>query len=249
MDQTNVMANTVGSNTITNTSGAAAKNAAELNYTAPEGYVAEKFTFRETTDPDTKKVIPKPDPVVIAFKPTTLDQLQAMLKPIDESADDEVKLTTAKIQELILSSINEVKRTHIRKVLFDDLNLDEIRVSHTIDPSLYDIETIALMPPARRGAVGIEEELWEDFTKNYIVVIQEHGMDEKRAKVGADILRNKLNKVKQNKDALQQFAQRIDTWYTNTQEGEKFESVYKYLADRVQKLIVANEPQNVLASF
>ena len=52
----------------------------------------------------------------------------------------------------------------------------------------------------------------EDFVKElYLVVIQEHGMDEKRAKVGADILKNKLNKVKQNKDALQQFAQRIDT--------------------------------------
>jgi len=242
-DQTNVAGTTA---TITNTTGA---TVAAKDYIAPPGFIAEKFSFRETTDPDTKKVIPKPDPVVIGFKPTTLDQLKEYLEPANESDDDERKLTVAKIQELILTSINEVKRTHIRKVLFDDLVLDEVRASHTIDPSLYDIETIALMPPARRGAVGIEDEMWEDFTKNYILVIQEHGMDEKRAKVGADILKNKLNKVKQNKDALQQFAQRIDTWYTNTQEGEKFEPVYKYLADRVQKLIVANEPQNVLASF
>lgn len=241
-DQTNVATTTAA---ITNTSGATK----QPDYVAPPGYIAEKFSFRETTDPETKKVTPKPDPVVIGFKPTTLDQLKSYLEPVPEDADDERKMTVAKIQELILTSINEVKRTHIRKVLFDDLSLDEIRASHTIDPELYDIQTIALMPPARRGAVGIEDEMWEDFVKNYILVIQEHGMDEKRAKVGADILKNKLNKVKQNKDALQQFAQRIDTWYTNTLEGEKFEPVYKYLADRVQKLIVANEPQNVLASF
>ena len=82
---------------------------------------------------------------------------------MSEDADDETKMTVAKIQELILTSINEVKRTHIRKVLFDDLSLDEIRASHTIDPELYDIQTIALMPPARRGAVGIEDEMWGRF--------------------------------------------------------------------------------------
>lgn len=214
-------------------------------YVAPEGFIAETFNFKESTDKDTGKKIPKPDPVVIDFKPTTLEDVAVLLQG-DPNTPVE---TTAKVRELILTSLNDVKRTHIKKVLFDDMDLDELRASHTIDPALYDLVTIALMPPARRGAVGIEEEVWDSFETDYQEVMQANGVDEKRAKVGANIIRNRFNKVKSNLDALKQFELRITTWYTNTKNGEVMEPVYKYLSDRVQKLIVANQPEAVLQSF
>lgn len=230
---------------------AAASNASEgaankeMKYVAPEGFIAETFNFKESTDKDTGKKIPKPDPVIIDFKPTTLTDVYVLLNG-DESTPAE---TTEKVRELVLTSLNDVKRTHIKKVLFDDMDLDELRVSHTIDPALYDLVTIALMPPARRGAVGIEEEVWDSFETDYQEVMQANGVDEKRAKVGASIIRNRFNKVKSNLDALKQFELRITTWYTNTKNGEVMEPVYKYLSDRVQKLIVANQPEAVLQSF
>ena len=219
-------------------------NGKPAKYESPTGYVAETFSFKETKDKDTGKVIPKPDPVIVDFKPTTLEEIANLLNGTGMPEE-----TTAKVRDLILVSLNDVKRTHIKKVLFDDMDLDELRQSHMIDPSLYDLVTIALMPPARRGAVGIEDEVWDMFEQDYQDVMQANGVDEKRAKVGANILRNRLNKVKSNLDALKQFELRISTWYTNTKNGEAMEKVYGYLSDRVQKLIVANEPQTVLQSF
>lgn len=227
-----------------NTNNANTSGKKDEKYVAPPGFIAETFSFKETKDKDTQKVIPKPDPVIVDFKPTTLDEIAALLNGTGMPEE-----TTAKVRDLILISLNDVKRTHIKKVLFDDMDLDELRTSHTIDPELYDLVTIALMPPARRGAVGIEDEVWDSFEQDYQEVMQANGVDEKRAKVGANILRNRLNKVKSNLDALKQFELRIGTWYTNTKNGEIMEGVYKYLSDRVQKLIVANEPQTVLQSF
>lgn len=218
---------------------------ADEKYVAPEGFIAETFNFKESTDKETGKKIPKPDPVIIDFKPTTLEDVSILLAGDPETPAE----TTAKVRELILTSLNDVKRTHIKKVLFDDMDLDELRTSHAIDPSLYDLVTIALMPPARRGAVGIEEEVWDSFEIDYQEVMQANGVDEKRAKVGANIIRNRFNKVNRNLDALKQFELRITTWYTNTKNGEVMEPVYKYLSDRVQKLIVANQPEAVLQSF
>ena len=229
--------------------------------------VAVKCNFRKSKD-DAGNEIPAIDPVTFNFHAldakdvvrlmfqgkvddATMGQLQDLftVAPIPEGQKPAEPTDQDKVLSTILAAVNEVTLDHIKKVVFDDVDLNVVRTSKELDPALYDFTMIALLPPNRRGAVGIEDETWEEFVADYVSVIQHHGMDEKRARVGADIMKNRLNKVKSNKPALEQFKMRIQTWYANSSKAEQLTPVYTYLIDRVEKLITNNEPVTILQSF
>lgn len=226
-----------------------------------------KCNFRKSKD-DAGNEIPAIDPVTFNFHALDAgDVIQLMFKDkVDEATMDQLKglfivppvpegqkapepTEQDKVVGMILTAVNSVTLDHVKKVVFDDVDLNVVRQTKELDPTLYDFTMIALLPPSRRGAVGIEDEMWDDFVADYVEVIQHHGMDEKRAKVGADIMKNRLNKVKSNKQALEQFKVRIQTWYSNSSRAEALTPVYTYLIDRVEKLIATNEPLTVLQSF
>lgn len=206
----------------------------------PEGFV--KFGFRKTKDPETQKEIPAPDPIIMKFQSETVQSVAALLNGEGLTPEE-----TEKVREFIVGCVNDAKKEYV-KTLFDDVGYDEAR-ANGIAPELYDVKVIAMLPPTRRGASGIPDELWEEFVADYQEVIVHHGVDVKRAKVGADIMRGRFNKVRQQKEALLQFKTRIQTWYNHSSKAEQLATVYEYLIERAEKLIAANEPQNVLASF
>jgi hypothetical protein len=103
------------------------------------------------------------------------------------------------------------------------------------------------LPPASKTV--FDEETWSAFKEDYISVITQHGVLPAQAKVGAEHFAARLNRVKGNTDALEQFAKRLETWYGNTRKGEELMKVYQYLAQRINDFIAANQPENVLTSF
>lgn len=213
--------------------------------------VTKNFNFRATLDPNDptgKAKIPAAEP--LKELKLTLMEKQDIINLINGMKPNKTILSVeeqAKVDELIVDSINSVAIDYVKN-LFDDIGLEKVRVEG-IDPELYDFSLIAMLPPSTRGATGIDDDTWDDFEQDYVSVMTQHGIEEKRAQVGASILKNKLVKVRQSIDALKQFEQRIQMWYGHTSKGETLAAVYTYLNARVQKFIVANEPQQVLASF
>jgi hypothetical protein len=131
--------------------------------------------------------------------------------------------------------------------LIEDIGVEKVR-TEGLDPALYSFQVIANLPAASKTV--FDDETWASFKADYIEVMTETGgVDQQRAKVGAEILATRLNKVKGNKTALEQFRDRIKTWYNNTKKDEEFVKVYQYLIGRCEDFIKANEPEAVLASF
>ena len=196
--------------------------------------VEKKFGFRKTKD-DNGAEVAAPEPILVKLNLCTLEDVIRLANSED-----------AKVQEMLVDAVNTPILSYCRD-LIDEIGIEDVRTGG-IPSDRYSFEIIANLPPTARGA-GIEDEVWKAFAMDYQEVITATGIDAKRAEVGAAILVGKLNKVKNNKDALEQFKQRINIWFSNSSKQEDLASVYQYLNGRVEKFLVANAPQNVLASF
>lgn len=195
--------------------------------------VDKKFGFRKTKD-DAGNEIAAPEPVVLK---TTLLDIEGVIELL-KSEDD-------KVLEMVVDSLNTPILGYIRQ-LIEDIGVEKVR-AEGLDPSLYSFQLIANLPAASKTV--FDEDTWNAFKADYIEVIVANGVDVPRAKVGAEILAGRLNKVKGNKTALEQFRDRIKTWYNNSSKAEEMQKVYQYLIGRCEEYIKANEPEAVLASF
>lgn len=195
--------------------------------------VDKKFGFRKTKD-DAGNEIPAADPITMKVHLVDLEEVIALLK----SEDD-------KVQEMVIDSLNTPILGYIRQ-LIEDIGVEKVR-AEGLDPSQYSFSVIANLPASSKTV--FDEDTWSAFKQDYIDVIVSNGVDQTRAKVGAEILAGRLNKVKSNKVALEQFRDRIKTWYNNSSKAEEMVKVYQYLIGRCEEFIKANEPEAVLASF
>jgi hypothetical protein len=197
--------------------------------------VEKKFSFRKTKDETTGKEIPAPEPIVTKVELLTLEDVVRLLQSGNQ-----------KVVDMVVDSLNAPILGYYRE-LIDDLGIDKVR-AEGIPAEKYTFETIAELPPASKSM--FDEETWNAFKEDYKTVIMEASqVDEKRATVGAEILAGRLNRVKGNLDALEQFKDRIMTWYSNSSKQEEMLKVYQYLLRRCEDFIVANQPEAVLATF
>lgn len=196
--------------------------------------VEKKFGFRATKD-DSGKETPAIEPII--RKDVQLLDLQAVVDLIS-SADP-------KVLEMVVDTLNGPILGYYRD-LIDIIGIDEVR-ANGIPPEKYSFELIANLPA--RSKTVFEEAVWNDFKADYISVLVANSIPAEKAKTGAEILAGRLNKVKGNLDALQQFKDRIKTWFGNSSKAEEMTPVYQYLIGRCEDFIAANQPEAVLASF
>jgi len=197
--------------------------------------VKRKFNFRKTKDETTGKEVPAAEPIEATLTLLSLDDVVRLLQGGDP-----------KVLEMMVDTLNAPSISYYRE-LIEDLGVENVR-KDGIPAERYSFEAIAALPPASKSM--FDEETWNAFKADYIsVIMAKGGVDENRAKVGAEILATRLNRVKGNLTALEQFQDRIKTWFGNTEKKEEMLKVYQYLIGRCEGFIAANQPETVLASF
>jgi len=209
--------------------------------------VDKKFGFRKTTD-DTGKVIPAPEPLNLKLALFNWEDIIAMIaaeskrEPIKNAKGEE---EPNKVKEMVIDCINTPIINYV-KDLIDTVGVEEVRAKG-IEPELYSFELIANLPPASKSM--FDEETWKAFKEDYMEVMAIVGVSPERAKIGAEHLAARLNRVKGNLEALEQFKGRINSWYSNSKKQEEFAKVFQYLLQRCEDFIKANQPETILASF
>lgn len=213
---------------------AAPEKPAEAAKPADTGPKKTKFYFKSRKEmqkqPDgTEKevVIPKPDPVEL---------------PIPElSLEDVINIATGEDQkqkDLLLEAVNNIVFAQARSLVDDD---PEKARKEGIDNSQLSWEFIANMPPATRRGGGIPDEVWDEFVKDYVEVMQHHGKTKEKAETGAKILAKRFNPVKDNKKVVKALQENVMLWYTNTSKQEDFMQVYETLTSKADTLLAKDE--------
>lgn len=197
--------------------------------------VEKKFGFRVTKNEEGKE-IPAPEPII--RKDVQLLDVTDVVRLL-QSGDQ-------KVIDAVIDSLNSVVLGYYRD-LIETIGIDEVR-ANGIPAEKYSFELIANLPA--RSKTVFEDAVWEEFKKDYLgVMVPAAGLTPDKAKVGGEILAGRLNKVRGNLVALNQFADRIKTWYANSSKQEEMLPVYQYLIGRCEDFIAANQPEAVLASF
>lgn len=202
--------------------------------------VKKKFGFRKSTEEvqvDGKiveKEVPAPAPIEMEVKLLELPDVVNLLKSGDE-----------KVLKAVVDTLNSPILSYIRE-LIDTYGVEDVR-SNGLPADKYSFETIANLPPASKAV--FDEATWSEFKTDYMEVVVANGVGLPQAKIGAEILATRLIRVKSNLPALNQFRDRIRTWYTNSSKQEQMLPVYEYLIGRCEGFIASNQPETILASF
>lgn len=210
------------------------------------------FFFKEKKDNSGKKTgykrpaltlnIPIPSAVSLA---SILSQgIKAYSEVIPEGAAVPAEVLSARNQlDLLLNAAADIIYSAARS----QVNEKEDISQETLDMSKLSWEHIANIPPAERKGTGISEETWDEFVKDYVTVMPEalkhQGISKTDEQIAtqAEILKKRFSAYRQNKKIVNYMRQMLSIWYQHTQQKEDFADVFKYLDERADTLLKADE--------
>lgn len=189
-----------------------------------------KFNFkaRKITDENGKEIgkTKKQPSLTVSLPVPTVDEIVAALQLPDvevppKKEGEEPTKETPKVKALLLDAIYDIIRTQAKSQLddaIDNFGTDEskqISVEY-LDYDKLNLQYIADLPPAQRGARAIPEEDWEAFFMDYMqVMVQVTGKPEDKIKNHVELFK-KPTRIKQNKDALALLVENLDIYLASS---------------------------------
>lgn len=106
-------------------------------------------------------------------------------------------------------------------------------------------EAIANAPEAERKGRGIPAETWKEFSADYISVMPAlTGKTEKQVGAAAEILVDKFNKLRSNKDykkIVRLLVDQLAIYMSNSPNADQFMDCVVFLTEKGQKILTAEE--------
>lgn len=105
--------------------------------------------------------------------------------------------------------------------------------------------TIANAPEAERKGRGIPADTWKEFSADYIAVMPAlTGKTEKQVGAAAEILVDKFNKLRSNKDykkIVRLLVDQLAIYMSNSPNAEQFMDCVVFLTEKGNKILTAEE--------
>ncbi len=145
--------------------------------------------------------------------------------------------------ELLLTSINDVIYSRTRELIagaIDDNAAVELNQAW-LDAKIVELawDTIAAIPPGKRGTTGIAKETWDAFEANYVEVMGAAHPERpiERTKMAAKYLKSKFSSIKSDKKAITLLQSLLGEWFATTTKGDDFAEVFAAVNTRADELL------------
>ncbi len=143
--------------------------------------------------------------------------------------------------QLILEAMETIVLNRAREII----NENEAISPDNFPYNLVTWEAIANQPDSERRGRGIPKEQWEEFAKDYIAVMPGvTGKTEKQIAAAAEILLDKFNKLRSNRDfkkILRLLLDQIALYLSNSPNAETYMDCVSFLTDKGERLLNAEE--------
>lgn len=140
--------------------------------------------------------------------------------------------------DLILEALQDVQISRARELVNENENI----TTENFPYEALNWETIANLPKAERRGGGISKELWEEFAKDYIIVMPAvSGKTEDQVKNAAKILLNKFQQVKTAKPILKLLKEQLALYLQHSPNAETYSECVDFLVDKADKFLNISE--------
>lgn len=139
--------------------------------------------------------------------------------------------------ELLGDIVADFVRSQVAGYVGDTENLNQ----ENFPADKFDFVFLANLPKEDRRSAAIAKEVWEAFTKDYILVMPARtGKSEQAVATAADIFLKKLAPVKTNKKVVEKLKEQLSI-YSETENAEQFEEVLSFLVKRADAYLAADD--------
>lgn len=204
-------------------------NQVQANFDNTVDKVAVKFSFR--------KVITKDEAsgIETESKRPTLELELPLLSVEGIVAEFQAG---GKRLDLIVEAIRDVQIARARELV----NENEAITAENFPYAQLSWEAIANLPKAERRGGGIPKEVWEDFSKDYVSVMQAAtGKTIEQVSNAAKILLNKFQAVKTNKPVLKLLKEQLGIYASTSSNAEQFSDCITFLVEKADSLLNQDE--------
>lgn len=136
--------------------------------------------------------------------------------------------------ELVMEAVKQIQIDRAREIINDDEKI----TAETFPYGELDWTKIANLPKAERRGGGISKETWDDFAKDYIVVMPAlTGKTAEQVANAAKILLNKFQSCKTNKPVLTLLKNQLALYAANSQNAEQFTDCITFLTEKADTFL------------
>ena len=191
-----------------------------------------KFGFRTIKDAETG-VETKRETIEVKIPVPSIEGLIAVFEAGGKGLD------------LLQQAVQEVIATAIKDRLSDDSSITAVNFPYAD----FTWEAIANQPESERKGRGISKEVWEDFIKDYIVVMPGlTGKEQKFIEKQAAILAQKLQPLKnhENKDKmLPKFKELLTVYVSGSASAEQFIECVDFINKKIDTFLNSEKDSNL----
>ena len=191
-----------------------------------------KFGFRTIKDAETG-VETKRETIEVKIPVPSIEGLIAIFEAGGKSLD------------LLQQAVQEVIASAIKDRLSDDSSITSVNFPYAD----FTWEAIANQPESERKGRGISKEVWEDFIKDYIVVMPGlTGKEQKFIEKQAAILAQKLQPLKnhENKDKmLPKFKELLTVYVSGSASAEQFIECVEFINKKIDTFLNSEKDSNL----
>lgn len=221
--------------TVKHPEGSPADTLSKLKNMPPEHLVNKEvtFSFKATTDKDTKEKIPARPALSLLIPYPTWDGVLESLT--DENSDN---------------GVNEAVRSYVIRLIHDDITAAaRQQVSDPERPvtkqeelaiNKLTIQYLAAQPESERRGGGIAAEVWASFEDAYIkVMTSKAGKDLEKATNAAKIFVKRFLPVRTRKPVIEFLRGELDKFFdaADEEQQEEFADVYEFLKKKADDLL------------
>jgi len=144
------------------------------------------------------------------------------------------EISDPNVANFVLDLVEEAIKDQVRQQLSDEEN--PVNRQEELDEKKLTLSYIANIPRSERTGSALSKEVFEDFGKDYIEVMQQFRAVEKVTHA-AKLFMGKLNSVKTDKRILKLLREQLATWAENTKQLEDLQEVYVFLDNRISTFL------------
>jgi hypothetical protein len=162
----------------------------------------------------------------------------AMQVPNIEGVAELLTSEDVKVQELILSLVQDTLTGYTRTFVESDADFDQAKFDALVAEGKISIEAIANLPRSERNTIGKED--LEDFAKDYVALMPGiTGKDVKKVQMAAGLFIERFKRVAGDNTILKVLQEQLGVFAEGCGEEvlAKHERVVTYLASKLEELL------------
>lgn len=191
------------------------------------------FSFKGTTDPNTKEKIPARPKLTLQIPVPTWEGL---ISTLSEENPEDPKVQNY-VMRLIRDDIISAARQQVSPV---DETTKQVDKQEDLDLSKLTVSYLAAQPESERRGGGIAKEVWEAFEKAYVEVqTKAGGKDVEKASNAAKLFVKRYQPVRTQKKVLTFLKGELDRAFSffDAEQAEEYSSIYEFLVKKVDDLL------------